>query len=200
MFTSRAEHRLILRQDNADERLSTIGFKLGLLSDSCYRIYLEKSTLINSLLEKVRKISLKPEQVNDFLVKNESSPIKQKVNLFNIISRPQVDLNRLIISLPVILTLFGPIEPEIFEEVIEAIEIKIKYAGYINRELNVVDKLKRLENIRIDGRFDYSALASLSTEAREKLTKINPLTIGQAIRIPGISPSDINVLLVIMGR
>lgn len=200
MFTSRAEHRLILRQDNADERLSAIGFELGLLSERCYHIYLKKSTLINSLFEKIRKISLRPDQLNVFLVENESSPILHKVNLFNIISRPQVDLINLLNSLPFIMTLLGPIEPALFEEVIESIEIRIKYAGYINREINMVDKLKRLENIRIDGRFDYSAIASLSTEAREKLTKINPVTIGQALRIPGISPSDINVLLVIMGR
>jgi tRNA uridine 5-carboxymethylaminomethyl modification enzyme len=200
MFTSRAEHRLLLRQDNADERLSEIGYKLGLLPERHYKVFRLKSDLVDSQLERLKGISIKPELVNDFLVTNSSSPIKQRTKLFGLLSRPQVSLKSLLQNIPYLHKYFESIPESIFDEVIQAIEIRIKYAGYIDREFLVADKLNRLENIKIENKFNYSEIQSLSTEAREKLAKINPKTIGQAHRIPGISPNDINVLLVLLGR
>jgi len=200
MFTSRAEHRLILRQDNADERLSEIGFKLGLLPNIFYINYLEKAQLIDNLLKHMAKISMLPEQINDYLIENESAPIKQKTKLNSIISRPQVTLQEILEKFPFILKNFVKIPDSIFNEIIEVAEIRIKYSGYIEREDSIALKLNRLENIWIENMFDYSTIQSLSTEARQKLTRINPKTIGQAHRIPGISPNDINVLLILLGR
>jgi len=200
MFTSRAEHRLLLRQDNADERLSEIGYKLGLLPVHCYNVFKLKSDLVVSHLERLKGISIRPELVNNFLTKNSSSPVKQRSKLLAILSRPQVSLKALLLDIPYLSKYFDSIPEDIFDEVIQAIEIRIKYAGYIDREFLVADKLNRLENIKIENKFNYSEIQSLSTEAREKLAKINPKTIGQAHRIPGISPNDINVLLVLLGR
>ncbi len=200
MFTSRAEHRLILRQDNADERLSEFGYKLGLLSEDFYNVFLAKSVLVDQVLEKCNKISIKPEFVNDFLLENNSAPIKQRTKLRNILSRPQITFQNILQKLPFLKKQFSEIPLEVFAEVIESAEIRIKYSGYINREHNIVEKLKRLENIRIANKFQYETIMSLSTEARQKLCKIQPETIGQAFRIPGISPNDINVLLILLGR
>jgi tRNA uridine 5-carboxymethylaminomethyl modification enzyme len=200
MFTSRAEHRLILRQDNADERLSEIGYKIGLLSKEFYSVFLMKSLLISNLIDQIGKITLKPDQINDYLISRESSPIKQKAKLYSIISRPQVDFKHMLRELPFIWRQMEQIPEDLVSEVIEAVEIRIKYAGYINREISIVDKLSRLSNIKIENKFDYASILSLSTEAREKLSIINPKTIGQAQRIPGISPNDINVLLILLGR
>ncbi len=200
MFTSRAEHRLILRQDNADERLSKIGYDIGLLPKDLFERFQNKSLLVSDLIEKVKDISLRPEQINDYLLKKESAPIRQKTKFHSLISRPQVSLSEILEEYPLILKLLGIIPEDLFPEVIESVEIHIKYAGYIGREFSVAEKLKRLENIKIENRFDYNTIPSLSTEAREKLTRIKPLTIGQASRIPGISPNDINVLLILLGR
>jgi len=200
MFTSRAEHRLLLRQDNADERLSEIGYNLGLLPEEFYQIYQKKAALVEEILLQLREISVIPSAINDFLERNLSSPITQRTRLFNIIARPQVNFNSLLESIPFFKKKIAIIPEYLFDEVIQAVEIRIKYAGYINRETLSADKLQRLENIKIENRFDYSTILSLSTEAREKLIKINPKTIGQAHRIPGISPNDINVLLVMLGR
>ncbi len=200
MFTSRSEHRLILRQDNADERLSALGFEIGLLPKEFYNIFCVKHDLIQKVLCQLNKISVKPELVNDFLIKNISAPIKHKSKLYNIISRPNIVFRNILNKIPVFLSKIEKIPESMFNEVIESVEIRIKYAGYITREKNTAEKLKRLENIKIENKFDYSSILSLSTEAREKLSKINPKTIGHASRIPGISPSDINVLLILMGR
>ena len=200
MFTSRAEHRLILRQDNADERLSKFGFELGLLSSEHFEVYLRKAELIDRIIEKFKMFSLKPEQVNDYLVEVGTSPIRQKTKVTLLISRPQVSLKDLVAKHLFVSNFLGDLPVEQYDEILEAVEIRIKYSGYINREYSIVDKLKRLENIRIENKFDYDSLQSLSTEAREKLKKINPKTIGQAYRISGISPSDINVLLILLGR
>ena len=200
MFTSRAEHRLILRQDNADERLSGIGNSIGLLSDSLYSRYLEKESWIRIVQSSLSKISVKPEIINDFLVEKGSTAIKQKTKLSSIISRPQISFVSLISLFPGLLKLEQNIPEILYKEVLEAVEIQIKYAGYINREVTAADKLKRLENVKIENRFDYNSILSLTMEAREKLSRINPKTIGQAHRIPGISPNDINVLLIILGR
>ncbi|HEY5509697.1 MAG TPA: tRNA uridine-5-carboxymethylaminomethyl(34) synthesis enzyme MnmG [Prolixibacteraceae bacterium] len=200
MFTSRAEHRLVLRQDNADERLSEIGNRIGLLPDHFYKRFLVKSQLVADVLEQIAKISLLPEQINNYLIENSSTPVKQKVKLISIISRPQVCLHGVLMRLPFIFGKLGSIPDDIFDEIIEAVEIRIKYAGYITRGKAIAGKLNKLENIMIENRFDYSNIQSLSTEAREKLSRINPKTIGQAHRIPGISPNDINVLLILLRR
>jgi tRNA uridine 5-carboxymethylaminomethyl modification enzyme len=200
MFTSRAEHRLILRQDNADERLSEIGFQLGLLPKEFHAEYLKKSLLISKIIEQSSNLSVRPEEVNVYLNSQGSSPIKQKSKLYNLISRPQIDLKHMLHELPGLLKGLKLRDGDLTNEVIEAVEIRIKYAGYIHREVSIAEKLRRLENIKIENKFDYTTILSLSTEAREKLTKINPKTIGQAQRIPGISPNDINVLLILLGR
>ncbi len=200
MFTSRAEHRLILRQDNADERLSEIGYDIGLLPESFYKKFKEKSLLVEKMLVQLKTISVKPEFINEYLAENSSATIKQKTKLYNIISRPQITLNSFYERFPSSKSKIEAIPDPLFNDVIESVEIRIKYAGYINREKSVAEKLTRLESIKIENRFDYLSIMSLSTEAREKLSKINPKTIGQAHRIPGISPNDINVLLVMLGR
>ena len=200
MFTSRAEHRLILRQDNADERLSTIGNKLGLLPKYLFEVYQEKALLIKRLMEQLVLISLNPIQINDYLIEKDSTPIKQKTKLSTIVSRPQVNLREILDISRFILNKFDKIPDSIYDEVIEAAEIRIKYSGYIDREESTANKLHRLENIKIENKFDYSIIQSISTEARQKLARINPKTIGQALRIPGVSPNDINVLLILLGR
>jgi tRNA uridine 5-carboxymethylaminomethyl modification enzyme len=200
MFTSRAEHRLLLRQDNADERLSEIGHNLGLLPESSYKLFIEKSACIENILDQLSLNSVKPEVINPFLVANSSAPIRQKTKLYAIVTRPQINLKDLLDSLPVYKNQIDAIPDQLYDEILEAVEIRIKYSGYIQREKTAADKLSRLENIKIEDRFDYHSILSLSTEAREKLSKINPKTIGQAHRIPGISPNDINVLLVLLGR
>ena len=200
MFTSRAEHRLLLRQDNADERLSEIGYKMGLLPLKFYQAYEKKAALVEEIMVQLKEISVNPLIINEFLMSKGSSPIKQKTRLYNIISRPQVNFKELLEKHPYFENRMVKIDAEVFDEVIQSVEIRIKYAGYINRGALTADKLHRLENIKIENRFDYSTIFSLSTEAREKLIKINPKTIGQAHRIPGISPNDINVLLVMLGR
>ena len=200
MFTSRAEHRLILRQDNADERLSEIGFNIGLLDKKFYNVFKLKQSLILKVFEQLKKLSVKPDIINEFLLENDSAPIKQKTSLYNILSRPQISFYDFLVRFPEYLDKLIEIPLSFFVQVIQSVEIKIKYAGYINREYSIASKFKRLENLIIENKFDYLTLLSLSTEAREKLNKINPKTIGQANRIPGISPSDINVLLVLLGR
>jgi tRNA uridine 5-carboxymethylaminomethyl modification enzyme len=159
-----------------------------------------KSLLVDKTLDKSSKISVKPEFVNDFLIECGSAPIRQKTKLKNLLSRPQVSFHDLLFNLPNLKNYFSDIPEELFIEVIESAEIRIKYSGYINREYNIVDKLKRLENIKISDKFHYETILSLSTEARQKLIKIQPETIGQAFRIPGVSPNDINVLLILLGR
>jgi tRNA uridine 5-carboxymethylaminomethyl modification enzyme len=200
MFTSRAEHRLILRQDNADERLSALGYSIGLLPEYLFNVYLKKSELVNTIFEQVEKISVRPEEANNFLVENDSAPIRQKTKLYSIVSRPNISFKDFLGKNPFFKSKLEPIPNEIFDEVIEAVEVRIKYAGYITRENSIADKIKRLESIKIENKFDYPTILSLSTEARQKLERINPSTIGQAGRIPGISPNDINVLLILLGR
>lgn len=200
MFTSRAEYRILLRQDDADERLTLKGYQLGLATSERFNLLQKKVTFRNGLLELLFEESLTPGDVNDILEAKETSLIKQKSKFCDIIARPQVKLADLWPLNRKISNYIDSIDGSIKEEVLESAEISIKYKGYIDREKQVADKLKRLENIRIFGRFDYSSIQSLSTEARQKLTRINPETIGQASRIIGVSPSDINVLLVLLGR
>ena len=197
MFTSRAEHRILLRQDNADERLTTKSYDLG-LADLCrYEHLLEKQNAISRLTDYLQNTSVKPTQVNGFLEQVGSSLLVQTGKLADIVTRPQVSILGLSEVLP---ELCEQIKTYANEEIVESTEINIKYDGYIKREQLSADKLQRLDRIIIPDGFDYESLQSLSTEARQKLTRIQPKTIGEANRIPGVSPNDISVLLIFMGR
>ncbi len=194
MFTSRAEYRILLRQDNADERLTHLSYDLGLAQRERIDALETKIEQRDALISALEKTSIKPNELNSFLGKRHSSPVKQGLKLDKILLRPEVSLGDLLAE-------FGSKIPAHFsEEVRESAEILMKYSGYIEREKLVAEKLTRLEHIKIKGKIDYQSALSLSTEARQKLTKIDPETIGQAGRISGVSPSDINVLLILMGR
>ncbi|MDA3879510.1 MAG: tRNA uridine-5-carboxymethylaminomethyl(34) synthesis enzyme MnmG [Prolixibacteraceae bacterium] len=199
MFTSRAEYRILLRQDNADERLTPKAFEIGLADKR--RIDLLKSKLIirDELLKFITNFSIKPDEINNYLKRVHSSQLKQGVKLIDIISRPQVILNDIIEEVPELKLKVEAITDRV-NEIIESVEIQIKYSGYIDRERLIADKFQRLNDIVLENKFDYDSIHTISTEARQKLSKINPKTIGQASRIPGVSPSDINVLLVLLGR
>jgi tRNA uridine 5-carboxymethylaminomethyl modification enzyme len=199
MFTSRAEYRILLRQDNADERLTIKGFKLGTVDESRLNLLKEKIVLIDEVIEFLNRTSVGPEMVNEYLERCGTSGIKQKIKAETIASRPQIILKDLIEILPGGKELLAYISPR-FIEISESAEIRIKYEGYINRERQIAEKIKRLENVRIPDDIIYAELMSISTEARQKLTKIKPINIGQASRISGVSPSDISILLMYLGR
>ena len=200
MFTSRAEYRILLRQDNADARLTEKSFKLGLASAERMRLLNEKTTLINEIVDFAKDFSVKQRFVNQLLVEKGTSELKQGVKLIDLILRPQLSIFDLIEPVTPFKKFLEKVPDERRMEIIEGAEIVIKYEGYINREKQLADKLDKLENIIIENRFIYSELKSISTEARQKLEKINPKTIGQARRISGVSPADINVLLILLGR
>ena len=199
MFTSRAEYRILLRQDDADMRLTEKSYKLGLATAHRYELLRTKKAAVNDLVEFAQNYSIKAALINDKLEQAGHQPLRQGVKLYDLIVRPQLDINTLA---PMVKALQRKIDaiPSRREEIVEAAEIKIKYSGYIDREQMIADKITRLENIRIKDKFDYMNIQQISTEARQKLARINPETIAQASRIPGISPSDINILLVLMGR
>jgi tRNA uridine 5-carboxymethylaminomethyl modification enzyme len=199
MFTSRAEHRILLRQDNADTRLTEKSFKLGLASAKRYELWKTKNEAIDELVAFCDGFSIKAKYLNPVLEKLGTSPLKQGVRLTDLLLRPQLTFESLRNHIAALNDQLNKIQDRP-EEIIEATEIKIKYQGYINREHIIAEKLDRLENIKISGRFNYDKLQSLTIEARQKLIRINPDTIGQASRIPGISPSDINTLLILLGR
>ena len=200
MFTSRAEYRILLRQDDADMRLTEKAYKLGLAKRDRYDLMISKREAISNFIEFTRNYSVRQEVINDFLVSVGSTPARQTMRLFDFLLRPQLTINNLLDVIPELRRQTEYIEESRREEILEAAEILIKYSGYIDRERMVADKLQRLDYINISDKFDYSTIQSLSTEARQKLNKIRPQTIGQASRIPGISPNDINVLLVMLGR
>jgi tRNA uridine 5-carboxymethylaminomethyl modification enzyme len=200
MFTSRAEYRLLLRQDNADVRLTEYGFKLGLASAERFHSFINKMELTNSVINFCKTKSIKSERINDFLISKETAPLKQSSKIESLVMRPQLSIFDLADSIKSLKNVYLDIKPEIRHGVFQSAEIEMKYSGYIERENSVAEKLIRLENIKIENKLEYKDIASLSTEARQKLEKIQPKTIGQASRIPGISPSDVNVLLVLMGR
>lgn len=199
MFTSRAEYRILLRMDDADIRLTEKAHTLGLVSEDRYELLKKKRENIERLVAFARDYSVKPALINDSLEKIGTTPLRQGCKLIDLINRPQVTIEEIAKHIPAFARELDRITDR-KEETIEAAEIQIKYQGYIERERMIADKLARLESIRIQGKFDYNSLQSLSTEARQKLIKIDPETIGQASRIPGVSPSDINVLLVLCGR
>ena len=200
MFTSRAEYRILLRQDNADFRLTPRAFELGLASQERFNLYAEKKIWVDKIVEFVSGFSIKPQFVDHILERKGSTGLKQGVKLIDIILRPQISIFDLIEDIKPFNVFLNDVPKDRFTEILESAEIAIKYSGYIDREKLVAEKFRRLENISITGRFDYHQIHTISTEARQKLTEIQPDTIGQASRISGVSPSDINVLLVLLGR
>lgn len=199
MFTSRAEYRILLRQDNADLRLTELSFKMGLAKEERFSLLKEKIHARDQIIEFIKIHSISPEQINAYLKRVETTPLKQKRKLLDVVLRPQVRLTDLIEEIAELKEIVGQIEHK-KDEIIESAEVLIKYSGYIQREQQMADKLKRLEHINIPKGFNYDNISSLSTEGRQKLKKIEPKNIGQAARISGVSPSDISVLLVYMGR
>jgi tRNA uridine 5-carboxymethylaminomethyl modification enzyme len=199
MFTSRAEYRILLRQDDADARLTERSYNIGLATKQRYDYWLEKKEWIEKIIDFCKNFSVKAVYINDALESLGSVPLKKGCKLIDLITRPQITILSLEKHIKALEQFLSTI-PNRRDEIIEAAEIQIKYDGYIKREREIADKMLRLENIKIRGKFDYENIKSLSTEARQKLIKINPETLAQASRIPGVSPSDINVLLVLMGR
>jgi tRNA uridine 5-carboxymethylaminomethyl modification enzyme len=198
MFTSRAEYRILLRQDNADLRLTPLGHKIGLISEKRYAEFVQKKSLVESLVAFARDLSVKATEINDYLKTIGSDPLTQGRKLHDILMRNNTSFETLQEVLPKLKKFIE--KNGMNEEVIEEAEIQIKYKGYIEREKFIAEKLHRLENISIPDNFDYFSMNALTIEARQKLDRIRPTTIGQASRIPGVSPADVNVLLVKFGR
>ena len=201
MFTSRAEYRILLRQDDADMRLTPRGHAIGLATDYRYEIMESKRRQRDALIDFCKEFSVKSSIINPYLESIGEQPLKQGLKLYDLILRPALNIEILAKGIaPLAAFIADNIEADRRDEIIEAAEILIKYQGYIQRESQIADKLRRLENLTIRGKIDYASLTSLSTEARQKLQRIDPETIAQASRIPGISPADINILLLLMGR
>ncbi len=198
MFTSRAEYRILLRQDNADLRLTPLGHEIGLISEKRYAEFVQKKSLVESLVAFARDLSVKAAEINDYLKTIGSDPLTQGRKLHDILMRNNTSFETLQEVLPKLKKFIE--KNRMNEEVIEEAEIQIKYKGYIEREKFIAEKLHRLENISIPDNFDYFSMNALTIEARQKLDRIRPTTIGQASRIPGVSPADVNVLLVKFGR
>ena len=200
MFTSRAEYRILLRQDDADMRLTERSYRLGLATRERYDLTASKREQIEGIIEFAKEFSVKAAIINPMLEQAGLPALKQGTKLYELILRPQLTINLLATMIQPLAELLDSLESERREEIIEAAEILIKYQGYIERERIIADKIQRLENLKIKDRFNYSEINALSTEARQKLERINPETVAQASRIPGISPSDINILLLLLGR
>lgn len=200
MFTSRAEYRILLRQDDADMRLTERSYRLGLATEERYQLMLSKRRQRDELIDFTKEFSVKASIINPELEKIGTSPLKQGLKLHDLILRPQLNIETLAKLIRPLADEIEKIEPERRGEIVEAAEILIKYQGYIEREQIIADKIARLENVKIRGKITYSDVKALSTEARQKLEKIDPETVAQASRIPGISPSDINILLLLLGR
>lgn len=194
MFTSRAEYRILLRQDNADERLSPLSFQIGLASKERMLRLERKQNVKYNLQKKLEETKLIPEQVNDLLQEKGTDKITQKYTIANLLQRPQLCLSDLRMYIPELS------EDENAQEILESVEISVKYNAYIQKEKEAAEKLNKLENLALKEDFNYEALKSLSFEAREKLSKIKPCSIGQASRIPGVSPADISVLIIYLSR
>ena len=199
MFTSRAEYRLILRQDDADMRLTERSYEMSLATSNRFNQLQKKKEELKKLRSFLEDYSIKPALVNDYLRSKQSSELKNGCKLSDLVLRPQLNITDLVEAIPALKQKTDLISSR-KEEIIEATEVLLKYEGYIEREKLIAEKLQRLEHVALKGRIDYNSILSLSTEARQKLTKIDPENIGQASRIPGISPSDVNILLVLLGR
>lgn len=200
MFTSRAEYRILLRQDDADMRLTPLAYRLGLASQERYDLMEQKRLLRDGLIELARTLSVKASDVDAVLAAKGSTPLRQGVKLIDIILRPGITFSDVASVLPEVGNFIDSLPDDRREEIVEAAEILIKYQGYIDREQANADKIRRLEDISLVGKFDYATINALSTEARQKLERIQPQTIAQASRIPGVSPADINILLLLLGR
>lgn len=200
MFTSRAEYRILLRQDDADMRLTQRSYNIGLATQERYELMLSKRDQIDKIVAFAEEFSVKTAIINPKFEQAGLQPLKQGVKLKDLILRPQLTIKQLAEMIEPFANLLDSLEESRREEIIEAAEILIKYQGYISRERLIADKIHRLENVKIRGKINYEEIKSLSTEARQKLTKIDPETVAQASRIPGISPSDINILLLLLGR
>ena len=199
MFTSRAEYRILLRQDNADERLTEKAYQIGLADSTRYQLFTSKQEQVNHLQQFLQDTKVRAEEVNSWLAAQNISPLQHGCKLHDLVMRPQITINSLAEVTPTLRCLLDTLGDR-KDEIVEAAEINIKYAGYIEREKIAANKLQRLEQIYLSETFDYESVQSLSTEARQKLTRIRPKTIGEASRIPGVSPNDISVLLVLIGR
>ncbi len=200
MFTSRAEYRILLRQDDADLRLTEKAYKIGLATRERYDLMKAKKDEINRIVDFAKGFSVKPALINQALESLGTTPLREGCKLYDLIERPQLTLINLSDHIKALKAELDKTESVRKDEIIEAAEILMKYSGYIDRERQIANKMKRLEDIRIKGRFDYNSLQSLSTECRQKLIKHDPETLAEASRIPGVSPSDINVLLVLLNR
>lgn len=200
MFTSRAEHRILLRQDDADMRLTPLAFRLGLADEVRMRVLEQKREARDGLVELARTLTVKAGEVEALLASVGSAPLRQSVRLVDLVLRPQLSIPMLAQYIPQLNEYITALPKDGRDEIVEAAEVLLKYEGYVKREQLNVDKLRRLEDIRIAEDYDYSGINALSTEARQKLQKHRPSTIGQASRIPGVSPSDVNVLLLLLGR
>ena len=198
MFTSRAEYRILLRQDNADLRLTPLGYEIGLVTEENWQKFEEKKSLVESLISFAHEQSVKISEIEGYLKRNNFEPLTQGRKLYALVSRNEFTFKDLIEELPKVKRFVT--QQGITQEIIEQAEIQIKYKGYIEREKLLAEKLRRLENIVIPSEFDFMQMNALTIEARQKLTKIRPTTIGQASRIPGVSPADINVMLIKFGR
>ncbi|TAE50789.1 MAG: tRNA uridine-5-carboxymethylaminomethyl(34) synthesis enzyme MnmG, partial [Bacteroidetes bacterium] len=196
MFTSRAEYRILLRQDNADFRLTEAGHAIGLASEGRYQRMLDKKASVKTVLQAFAEVSVSPEEINPYLESIGSAPVRQKMKAVHVLVRPDVTLSQMLAHTPALQEEIGSVGGEILEQA----EIQMKYAGYIRKEQEMADKMMRLDEVMIPENFDFSILKSLSTESREKLHQTRPRNLGQASRISGVSPSDISVLMVYMGR
>ena len=201
MFTSRAEYRILLRQDDADMRLTPIGHKIGLATPERYHLMVRKLQQRDDLIEWCRNCLVKAsDEFNAFLATQNTTPLTSSIRLIELVKRPQLTIVGLSAALPALRENLDTIEEDRREEIVQAAEILIKYDGYIRRERELAEQHRRLEHVRIPDGFDYLTVNSLSIESRQKLDKIRPSTIGQASRIPGVSPADINVLLLLIGN
>ena len=200
MFTSRAEHRILLRQDDADMRLTEKGYRLGLATRERYDLMCSKRDQIQDLTAFCRDYTVKIAAINPMLESQGMQPLTQGQRLHDLLLRPQLNMKILAEALPDLQEKIDSLEDARREEIVEAAEIAIKYRGYIERESLIAERVARLDNVTLKGKFDYSQIHQISTEARQKLAAIDPETVGQAARIPGVSPSDINILLVLLGR
>ena len=200
MFTSRAEYRILLRQDDADMRLTEKSYKLGLATEERYKLMVTKREQRDKIVDFCREFSIKPSLINEDLVRLGTTPLKEGCKLHSLVLRPQLDINKLAEVVVPLKNFLDTLEKERREEIVEAAEILIKYQGYIDREKMIAEKVMRLEHVKLKGKLNYSEINAISTEARQKLERIDPETVAQAARIPGISPSDINILLLLLGR